>query len=168
MKSSRELQSMLVSEICNNYLVIKERRVLDCYNEIMGDSSFLLSGILERELENDVNWNPGNWIDDSLIHKVNVEGCKIEVWGVMIWGKDGTNKQWTEPFYCEFTIDCKSIKLRELTILFGDESIDEITYEEFAENRAFWDRAFYSDAFWKPSERVWKYIIHSKEMKGKI
>lgn len=168
MKSIIELQSMLASEICNNFLLLKERRTLYCYNEIMGDSSFLLSGILERELENDDAWSSVNWIDDSLIHKVDIDGCKVRIWGVMIWGKDGTTKQWTDPFYCELTIDCKSIDLQELTILFGDVSINELIYEEFSDNRDFWDRAFYSDTYWTPSEREWKYKVHSKKMKEDI
>jgi hypothetical protein len=163
MKSSKELQAMLASEICTNLLALKEAKNLDCYNEITGDSSFLLSGILERELEADTKWSPSNWIDDSLLHKVSLENSKIKMWGVMIWGKEGTTKQWTEPFYCEFSLGCKPDELQELVILFGDEMVEEMIYEEFAENRTFWDKDFYSDTNWKPSERNWKYIIHSNK-----
>ena len=161
MKSSKELQSMLASEICNNLLALKEAKNQANFNEIMGDSSFLLSGILERELENNPKWNPNNWIDDSIIHKVKLKDSKIKIWGVIIWGKVSTTKQWTEPFYSEFSLDCKYAKLKELIILFGDEKVEEITYEEFAENRTFWDKDFYSNTNWKPSERNWKYRISS-------
>lgn len=165
MKSSKELQSMLASEIYNNISLIKKGEELVCYNEVTGDSSFLLSGILERELENDINWNSNNWIDDSLLHKVSFQDCKVQIWGVMIWGKEGTTKQWTEPFYSEFSIDFNYLELKELVILFGDEKVNEITYEEFSTNRTFWDKDFYSDTFWKPSERTWKYIVHTKSSK---
>lgn len=158
MISTRELQSMLLSEICNSLSAIKEGRNLACYNEMLGDTSFLLSGILENELEGNSRW--GFWLDDSLIHKIKIEGQKIRLWGVMIWGKDGTTKQWTDPFYCEFLIDCERASLQKMVMLFGDERREEVIYEEFAENRTLWDSDYYSNNEWNPSERTWKFVVH--------
>ena len=160
MKSSKELQSMLLSEICNNLIAIEKERELDCYNQILGDTSFLLSGILENELDSITSWNPLNWIDDSLIHKVKIDEYKVRLWGVMIWGKNGTTKQWTDPFYSEFLIDCEDTTLQKLTILFGDEMLEEVTYEMFSKNRSYWDGDYYSNSQWDPSERNWKYFVY--------
>ena len=150
MKSSNELQSMLLSEICNNISAIVKEGELECYNEILGDTTFLLSGILEIKPDG----------IDSLIHKVKIEGYKVRLWGVMIWGKTGTTKQLTDPFYSEFLIDCEDKTLQKLTILFGDEMLEEVTYEVFTGNRAYWDRDYYSINQWDPSERNWKYFVY--------
>ena len=45
---------------------------------------------------------------------------------------------------------------------FGDTEIDELDYLEYSNNRGYWDRDFYSNNSWNPSERDWKYIINRK------
>lgn len=162
MKSSNQLQKMLSSELCDSLDTIEKNIGLDCYNELLGDTSFLLAGILENELKNNPEWSSLKWLDDSLIHKINIERKKVQLWGVMIWGKDGTTKQWTDPFFCEFYINCKQQEIQKLIVLFGDEKIEAITYQQFAENRTYWDKNYYSNEQWDPSEREWKFIISAK------
>jgi hypothetical protein len=66
MKSINEIQEMLVSELYKSYKDIKQGKNDSKYfNETLGDTSFLLAGLLNSHLED--KFNGGKWIDDSLI-----------------------------------------------------------------------------------------------------
>ena len=69
--------------------------------------------------------------------------------------------QWTEPFYFEVKLNEDESNFTKLAMLFSDLDNPEITYNEFNKNRDIWDNDFYLNSSWHPSERNWKYIIHS-------
>lgn len=150
---------MLLSELCVSTAQIENSKHLDCYNQLLGKTSYLLVEILERELKVDPNWDRGMWLDDTLIHKVVNGDTEVKLWGVVIWGRIGTTKQWTSPFYCAVSINCKKTELNQLTFLFGDMNTDEIPYEELKSNRSYWDRDFYSNDTWDICEREWEFIV---------
>ena len=165
MKSIEELQQMLFSEINDCLYAVDPAIELDYYNEVMGDVSFLLAGVLELNLKTSCeNWDADKWIDDSLLTKVSVDGNKVSIWGVMIWGRMHTTEQWTDPFYFEAILNDISI---EYTFMFGEEQALEVTYGAFNQDRNMWDRGFYSNRDWKPSERNWEFIINSRNEANK-
>ena len=158
MKSIKEIETLLKSELNQHLDKIKSNSILDCFNDKLEDTSFILAGLLNMLLKNNnPNWKE-KWIDDSLITKVKFDNDKISIWGIMIWGKDDTTEQWTEPFYFETF----SSNFKQYFFLFGDLDCPEIRYEEFNQNRNFWDLCFYSNDQWIPFERKWKYQITSK------
>ncbi|AEE51477.1 hypothetical protein [Haliscomenobacter hydrossis] len=163
MKSIEELNEMLVCEICQYLDEIDFDVDLECYNELTGDVSFLLAGVLESQLKRSFNdWEPNKWIDDSLLTKIAIDGKKVSIWGVMIWGRIDTTQQWIDPFYFEMILNATCSNFVEFTFLFGEEKNIEVTYEEFNTNRNLWGGGFYSDIYWTPFERDWKYIINVK------
>jgi len=159
MKSVEEIQSMLVSELRNRLNSIKSFPLhLNYYNEILGDTSFLLAGLLGALLKNEANnWDHNRWIDDSLLTKVKVDGNVLSIWGVIIWGIENVSEQWTEPFYFQITLNKKAFS--KYIFMFGDLHTHSIPYEEFKQNRDYWDKEFFMNSNWNPSERNWKYII---------
>ncbi|AZA76486.1 hypothetical protein EG347_02580 [Chryseobacterium sp. G0186] len=157
MKSLPELEDLLLNEIQNN---LNKERISEnhyYYNEYTGYISVLLASILEKKLLNDTDWSSNRWIDDSLLTKLKLSDEKLSIWGAMIWGVKNSTEQWTEPFYFEFKF--RNEKINNYTFLFSDLNHDEITYEEFSNNRSCWDRDYYRTDEWSPSEREWKYII---------
>lgn len=159
MKSLAELQDLLLDEIQNNLNkeVVSENH--DYYNEYTGYISVLLASILEKRLLKDTDWNSNRWIDDSLLTKLKLSNGKLSVWGIMIWGIKNSNKQWTDPFYFEIKFKIENEKFNHYTFLFGDLDNHEISYEDFANNRNYWDMDYYKTDDWNPSDRNWKYII---------
>ena len=100
------------------------------------------------------------------MHKVVV--VKIDkdiasIWGIMIWGRIDTNEQWVDPFYFEVKLNSDHSDFIKFTFLFGEDSLPEITYIEFNQNRNMWDKGFYSTKNWNPSERNWKYILNTNK-----
>lgn len=134
MKSEEEIQTMLVSELQNNLNRIKSiNKSLEYYNEILGDTSYLLAGLLEALLKNKFkDWNFRKWMDDSLITKISMNEDKLSIWGVMIWGLEGVTEQWTEPFY--FEIELKQNGFNKYIFLFSDLDNPEISYEDYRQN----------------------------------
>lgn len=154
MKSIVEIENMLIVELKECLHSISENVSLDYYNELLGDSSFLLAGLLESQLKKKfVDWNDKKWIDDSLLTKVKINKTKLSIWGIMIWGKEDTTEQWTEPFYFEITFSRNFEKFEQYSFLFGDLNEPAITYEEFSDNRDYWAK--------NSVNRNWKYIINS-------
>ena len=154
MKSVEEIQVMLVSELWNCLSRIKSIRLgLDYYNEIMGDTSFLLAGLLGSLLSSKGDWDYNKWMDDSLLAKVKLNENKLSIWGVMIWGIENTTEQWTDPFYFEIELNQTEPDFKEYTFLFSDLNKSEIPYEEFSENRNYWEPS---------NEREWEYVINRK------
>lgn len=153
MKSTEEIQSMLVSELFKHIGDIESiERKQDYYNQILGDTSFLLAGLLETLLKMySEDWDNIKWIDDSLITDIEIKNKKFCIWGIMIWGKEGTTEQWTDPFYFEIDLLLEERSFKRFTFLFCDLNNPEISYEYFKDNRNYWaDRS-----------RDWKYIINS-------
>jgi len=159
MKNLEEIQEMLISELFNNLDRLKLNHN-DDYNKLMGDTSFLLAGYLHQKLKADFkNWDKKKWIDDSLLTKIIFQVDKLFIWGVVIWGIENLTAQWTEPFYFEAVLNNEKTSFEKIILFFGDENCSAITYEDFNINRNFWDREYYSNKNWNPTERSWKYRI---------
>lgn len=154
MKSSKEILGMLVHELLVHFEKAKYfNKNVRYFNEALGDTSFLLSGLLDSLLQTKSGWDKSKWIDDSLITSVNQSDNKLILEGVMIWGKTDTTQQWTDPFCFEMDIIKKYKDFNNFTFFFCDVDNREITYEEFIENRDYW----------VSSQRRWKYIINSNK-----
>lgn len=127
---------------------------LHLYNKALGDTSFLLAGLLDALLKERVpEWDSDvKWLDDCLITALTIDGKKILLYGVMIWGKQGTTSQWIDPFTFEleplFDADA-SISYR---FRFCDSERPTLTYEEYKKESA-------SVADWESIG--WKYIVES-------
>ncbi len=159
MKSIKELQQMLVEELNKVLKCFNSDKILDYYNHEMGDTSFILSGILEQILQ-ESGWESDKWMDDSLLTKVKIIGKKVSIWGVMIWGRIDTDEQWVSPFYFEIKLNNNFTDFVEFTFLFEEDGVSEITYQDFNQNRNMLDKGFYSTENWNTSERNWKYVIN--------
>ncbi|MBG6133198.1 Fe-S-cluster formation regulator IscX/YfhJ [Aquimarina sp. EL_43] len=153
MKRLEETELMLITELQSNISNVKNLKSdLEYYNEILGDSSFLLGGLLDVLLKSDNDWDSKRWIDDSLLTKIKLEGNKLSISGIMIWGIENITEQWTDPFYFEIKLKENNPDFDEYTFLFCDLDKSEISYEDFSMNRNYWN----------PIERNWKYIINQK------
>ena len=153
MKKIQEIEEMIVSEL-NTYLERNEVIIpkLNYYNDLLGDTSFLLAGLLESLLKTKANhWNTDSWIDDSLLTEITVSNNILSIKGIIIWGLEDTTSQWTEPF--SFTIKLLQNKIISIdyTISFGDLDNPPITYEEFNKNRNYWDN----------NPKNWNYVFKS-------
>ena len=158
MKSVKEIQVMLVSELWNCLSRIKSMKsTLGYYNENMGDTSFLLAGLLGSQLKLKDDWDAKKWIDDSLLMKINLNQNKLSILGVVIWGVEDVTDQWTDPFYFEIELEQTKPDFKEYTFLFSDLNKPEISYEEFRNNPNYWEPF---------NEREWKYVIKQKTSKG--
>ena len=163
MRTLSELEQMLVNELVEYSRRKPTAITSQYYNEVMGDTSVLLTSILEEHLLGNEEWDSKKWLDDCLLSKVKIEDNKCHIWGVVIYGKENTLKQWTAPIYFEISFfNCSGYM--EYLFLFDSENEPELLYEDFAANREFWDSDFYTDEHWNPSERSWKFIIHYKKL----
>ncbi|MEM6737678.1 MAG: hypothetical protein AAF620_16565, partial [Bacteroidota bacterium] len=150
---AKEIQLMLVDELWNCLNSIKSMKSkLDYYNEMLGDTSFLLAGLLGMLLKLRGDWDLKKWLDDSLIIGVKLNKSKLSIWGVMIWGMENTTEQWTDPFYFEIELGNEQPDFNEYTFMISDLDNPEIPYEEFRMNRNYWGQ----------TERNWKYVINQK------
>lgn len=164
MKSIDEIEEMLVTELHKNVDKLRDLRIISGnYNEVMGETSYMLAGLLESHLKKDfVDWDLKKWIDDCLLTMVKLSNQTLGMWGVMIWGmedSDGT-EQFTEPFYYE--IELTSSYFKRYTFLFGDLDKREIPYSIFKFNREYWIKQGNKNEDWNPAERNWRYLINSK------
>jgi hypothetical protein len=146
---------MLVDELMKDLERIKSiDKGLVYYNEFLGSTSFLLAGLLELLLKKNFGeWDNRKWIDDSLITSISTQNEIMNIGGIMIWGRENTTKQWTDPFSFEIELSMDEVGFERFTFLFCDSDIHEISYEEFKINREYWDN----------SNRNWKYIINSNK-----
>jgi hypothetical protein len=153
MKPIKEIQQMLISELYNSLERIKHtKKNIKYYNKILGDTSFILAGLLETHLKNEFDdWDNKKWIDDSLITNISTDQYKLSLWGVIIWGLEDITDQWTDPFFLKIDLVENGMDYMTYTFLFGDLDNPEVSYEFFKENSDYWD----------PVERNWKYIINS-------
>ncbi|MEM7371946.1 MAG: hypothetical protein AAF587_25245 [Bacteroidota bacterium] len=162
MKSDIEIKQMFLSEICEHVEKLDSQIELVYYNDLLEDTSFLLAAFLERLLiKNASEWDDDKWVDDCLLTKVLFSDKRLQIWGVMIWGRLDISSQWTDPFYFDFTLDLSCCKMKNSTFLFRDMNIPSISYEQFNISRGFWDKDFFSDNQWDPYERTWKLVISS-------
>lgn len=152
MKSIEDIQIMLAFEIRKSLEKGKPDKGEDRYfNVMLGETSFLLAALLQRQLEKTIlDWDRQKWIDDSLIEKYVISGNSIG--GIMIWGLETTTEQWTDPFYFHADFSKDNLHLKNYTFLFCDLEREEISYIEFNKNRNYWNL----------SNRNWKYIINSE------
>ena len=155
MKSTKEILLMLIHELVNNLDRIKSINPIPMYyNEVLGNASFLMAGLLESLLRESSNeWDERKWIDDSLITDVIIRNSKLIIEGVMIWGKMDVTEQWTDPFSFEIELLRKNMSFKKFTFSFCDSEKPEITYGEFRNNRNYWTKG----------NRKWKYVICSNE-----
>lgn len=155
MKSMKEILTMLIHELVSHFDKVKSiNQNLDYYNDILGDTSFLLSNLLESLLRNNFkDWNNRKWMDDSIITSITVQNNKLAIGGIMIWGKKGTTEQWTDPFFFEIDLLRDKTGFKKFTFLFCDMYNHEITYEQFKANRNYWTKGI----------RNWRYIIDSNK-----
>jgi hypothetical protein len=156
MKIAKEILTMLVSELISHIDKIRSSsQTLVYYNELLGDTSFLLARFLELLLKKNFNeWDIRKWFDDCLITKVAIQNNTLKIDGVMIWGRNNTTEQWTEPFIFEIELLIENSSLEDFTFFFGDLYYNEITYEEFVNDREYWAN----------KNNNWKYIIKSNEV----
>lgn len=146
MKSLTELEHLLYLEITHHIEKVKLSERVD-YNNLMGDTSILLTLILEKYLLKGEDWDRNKWLDDCLITDVKISNnFKVSIWGIVIFGKNDTTEQWTSPLY--FEVDFPYDK--NFKFLLGDKEQSDITYEEFQNNREFW----------LDENRNWKYKLN--------
>ena len=141
MKSFKVIQSMLINELVQVIKSVKFNNNVDrplYYNELMGNTSFMLSGLLELLLRNESDWDSRKWFDDSILLKAVLNGRRLAIWGVMIWGWD-TSHQWTEPFYFEIKLKESKLGFDEYMFLFSDAEKPEVSYERFDRKRSYWE-----------------------------
>ncbi len=145
---------MLFQELISyeSYIKSPTRNIL-YHNMSLGDTSFLLAGLLESLLRgNYIDWNIENWIDDSLITSVFKNKDKIVIEGVVIYGKIDVSEQWTSPFSFEIEFKNDSTDFNKFIFLFGDSNMSEITYNEYNSNKSCWVN----------KKRKWHYVISSE------
>lgn len=165
MKSIKEIEIMLLEEVCK-----KTRKIeilgdeVRYYNESMGDVSFLLAGLLHQHLKTpSFEWCDKNWIDDCLLTGVQRVEDEVSICGTVIWGKEGANSQWVEPFFFKMKLDCDNSIQYRYVLMFGDLNCAELTYEEFSQNREVFDIECCTSNYCNSHERQWKYVIYSNE-----
>lgn len=154
MKSIKEIQEMLVSELLKSLVNVNKSLKLNLgyYNETLGDSSFLLAGLLGQILKKRYNdWDIRKWMDDCLLTNIKLNNNILSISGVMIWGIENMSEQWTEPFYFEMKLNHDQTDFIKYTFLFSDLDNTEISYDEYRHNRSYWKSLL---------ERNWKYIIN--------
>jgi hypothetical protein len=154
MKNTKEIFNMLVDELTSHVDKIKfTTRTSLYFNEMLGDTSFLLAGLLGSLMnKNFDDWDDSKWFDDSLVTEVLLQTNKLKIYGVMIWGTSDTKEQWTEPFIFEFELPTEEVNYRDFTFMFSDLDNSAIPYEDFRVNRDYWT----------DYNRNWKYIIEHK------
>lgn len=147
MKSIEEIEVMLIDELSSHLRESEPFVEEEYYNEKLGDTSFLLAGLLGSHLKLKDNWNSEKWFDDSLLIKLKMDEGEIFISGVMIWGVESTTEQWVSPFHFKFYKS--ELNLIKYSFLFEDLAKPSIPYEEFKANLFYWNH----------DEVNWKYII---------
>lgn len=157
MKSLKEIEELLITEL--NKSISELGRVTsdrDYYNEMMGDTSFILVALLESHLrDRSEGWNGGKWMDDSLIEKVTLNKNRMIIEGIAIWGVADSTEQWTEPFYFEIETNEGAVDSAHYAFLFGDQDMNEVNYVYFRNNRGCWNRP----------DRNWRDVVYVKNDK---
>lgn len=150
MKSANEIAQMLLDELLKNIKNINNFKNSIYYNELLGDTSFLLAGLLHMMIKKEPQIDQKIWIDDSLITNINLVDNIISIGGIMIWGKNGTTEEWVDPFNFTINLNNNFTDFTDYNFLFKDVDLTELSYEDFKENRNY-----YSDKI-----KNWKYEIN--------
>ena len=140
MISIAEIHHKLRLEL-NNYLANHEVKAPAdrYYNSIMGNTSFLIAGLLASHLQEDqAEWPKERWIDDCLLSEVRLTSNMLTIYGVVIWGL-GNDSHWTEPFEFQIPRHHAEVDERKYTIWFGDLHNPPVIYEDFSKYRSIWD-----------------------------
>lgn len=153
MKSAGEIFELLIQELSTYQKKSESSTVtLDYLNEVLGDTSFLLAGLLESIIRNnEVEWGKDKWIDDSLLIKANFTKENLIVEGFMIWGDMKSTNQWVDPFTFQIGKFSNGSFSNEFTFFFCDLDKPEISYEKYKNERNYWSTV----------KRKWKYILTS-------
>jgi hypothetical protein len=156
MHKVEHIYKMLVDELVDhvdNFVTVKRDNLY--YNEILGNTSFLLAGLLGSILnsKND-QWVSNKWFDDSLITRISYNNGTFRIYGIMIWGKKDTTEQWTEPFGFVLKIYNIESYAGSFDLYFGNLDRNEISYELYKMDQSHW------------SDNVtnWRFIIKSSEV----
>lgn len=147
MKSANEIIQMLFEELKEHLDRIDNNTGLTYYNEILGDTSFLLAGLLHVLIKTENGIENSVWIDDSLITDIKQINNEVSISGVIIWGKENTTEQWVDPFMFVINLNNDFSDYTNYTFFFKDIIVKEISYEKFRE-----DRNYFSDSIQK-----WEY-----------
>lgn len=152
MKPVQEIENMLITELESSlHEIMTNDRAMNYYNELLGDTSFLLAGLLDSNLHSKFSneWNDDFWIDDSLLTNVELNEQRLFINGVMIWGCLGVSEQWVDPFCFDIALNQTAENFGRYTFKFKDQKKKEISYTQFNHERHYWDKL--------PNK--WKYII---------
>ncbi len=153
----RELIIALYIDLMNYLLVQSKDENKIYYNDELNDIPFIIGAILDKQLrENNNIWieKDNKWVDDILITKTKVNNDNFEFWGVVIWGRNKTTEQWTDPGYFKIFFD--SNRISKISILFKDVKNDSISYTKFTKNRDVWSGDYYSDRQYNIEEIDWE------------
>lgn len=161
MKTADEILKMLIGELfvhLDSDFSVKKEGIF--YNRALGDSSFLLAGLLQLLLrENVPQWDSkSRWLDDSLITHVRLNENKLVLGGVMIWGKRDTTEQWVDLFSFETEPLSKEARSPRFTFSFCDAQGSERKYEDYRGDSLIVSN--YEDV-------SWKYVLESEKLRSK-
>jgi hypothetical protein len=159
LRTEPEILAMLVPQLISGVeklSLINTKPVY--YNELFGDTSFLLTGLLELMLKKKFDdWEEDKWFDDSLLSSARFSNSTLTLGGVIIWGREDTSQRWTDPFSFQIDLRVDEKNYKRYAFLFGHVNDQEVTYEEFIDDHGYWDNR----------EKDWKYIIHSDNLEEK-
>jgi len=153
LKSKEEIELILFEEIWIYIEKIESNALIsETYNHILGDVSFILSGLLNEILKTKEGWDKSKWIDDSLIEELVLKKNKLIFSGVMIWGIHDSTEQWVDHFKFETDLGQKSPEFINYTFLYEDLDSRPLLYEDYKTTR--------SD---KNLENInWRFILNRK------
>lgn len=150
MKQLEEIKVIFNSELTKHLEVMSTLpKQSQYYNEFLGDVSVILAALIESSLrKNFVDWDHTKWMDDSLITKLVLSNDKLNIAGVVIWGRENTTQQWTDPFRfeAEFREDGT---FSNFLIWFQYVNTPELTFDEFKNSRNYYNSA----------QPIWKYQV---------
>jgi hypothetical protein len=152
MKNILEISDLLSNEISKYEGLHVEGNNIDRYvNDQLGNTSIFISGFVYSLLKKeDSRWGIEKWIDDALIEKFNSSIQKIEMSGIIIWGRQNTSRQWVSPFFFS------KIKIGEsFSCYFSDVNKKEVVYEDFCRDRSLW----------RGKHIRWEYKFDDKDLK---
>lgn len=117
------------------------------YNHSLGDTSVILTALLDGLLKEQDAWDNRRWLDDSLLSDLSLNSTYVEFGGITIWGLSDTTKQWTEPFQFMGFFNSDRSNFERYVFRFGDANKPEVLYSHFRLNRGIWDN----------TERDWEF-----------
>lgn len=154
LKSEPEILATLIPELISGakkLLSVNKRP--EYYNDLFGDTSLMLTGLLELLLKTRfADWDKNKWFDDSMLSKASFENSILTLAGVIIWGRENTSQRWVDSFSFEIYLHVDKGTYEKYTFVFSDSGGREMTYEEFLEDRSYWDNR----------EKDWEYKINSR------